>query len=427
MKSRWLAAGILCVFATAGASAQTQAQSQQQAPPQNPPPAAPQSAPQGPAPARPKTQTQPGRTSSNPVPSSETLQPPVDPIKGQVIEELVARVNNEIITTIDFQRSRADAAQAVRDECKACPPEKLQAELEETDKDVLRDLIDTSLMVQRAKDLDISVETDIVRELDEIRQQNNLPDMEAFQKAVESEGFDWEEFKNNIRKHLLVQEVMSREVASKLNINAADMQKYYDEHQDLFQRPEMVYVREIFVSTKDKPEADVPKLKAKAEELRQRVLENGDDFGELAKHFSDGSTAKQGGELGSFQPGQLTAEFSDVFKLNRNEMTPVIVKKDGSGFEILQVEERYEAGLQPMDKVGSEVKSRITNERLEPKKREYCDTLRKDSYVWVHPGYVDTAGVESTPIVAEETPIADKKSKDEDADKKKRKKFLKIF
>ncbi len=199
--------------------------------------------------------------------------------------------------------------------------------LEQMDKDVLRDLIDTSLMVQRAKDLDISVETDIVRELDDIRQQNNLPDMEAFQKAVETEGFDWEEFKNNIRKHLLVQEVMSREVASKLNIDATDMQKYYDAHKDLFQRPEMVYVREIFVSTKDKPEADIPKLKAKAEDLRQRVLENGDDFGELAKHFSDGSTAKQGGELGSFQPGQLNADYAQVFKLDRNEMTPVIANK----------------------------------------------------------------------------------------------------
>jgi peptidyl-prolyl cis-trans isomerase SurA len=423
MKSRWLAAGILCVFASAGVLAQTSQQSQQQTPPQNPPPAAPQS----PAPAHPKTQTQPGRTSSNPVPSSETLQPPVEPIKGQVVEELVARVNNEIITTIDFQRARSDAAEGVHDECKGCSPEKIQSALDEIDKNVLRDLIDTSLMVQRAKDLDISVETDIVRELDDIRQQNNLPDMEAFQKAVEKEGYDWEEFKNNIRKHLLVQEVMSREVASKLNIDAPDMQKYYDEHKDLFQRPEMVYVREIFVSTKDKPAAEVTKLKVKADELRQRVLENGDDFGELAKHFSDGSTAKQGGELGSFQPGQLTPEFSDVFKLNRNEMTPVITKKDGSGYEILQVEERYEAGLQPMDKVGGEVKSRITNERLEPKRREYCDTLRKDSYVWVHPGYVDTAGIESTPIVAEETPIADKKSKDEDADKKKRKKFLKIF
>ena len=426
MKSSWLAAGLLCVCA--GASAQAPQQSQQQPPPAQPqsaPPVAPAAAPQSPATSRPKGQTQPGRTSSNPVPSSETLQPPESPIKGQVVEELVARVNNEIITTLDYQRARADAATAVKEECKTCTPEQVQTALEQTDKDVLRDLIDTSLMVQRAKDLDISVETDVVREMDGIRQQNNLADMEALQKAVETEGIDWEEFKNNIRKHLLVNEVMRREVASKMTIDKVTMQKYYDEHKDLFQRPEMVYVREIFVSTKDKPEAEIPKLKAKADELRQRVLENGDDFGELAKHFSDGSTAKQGGDLGSFQPGQLNADYAQVFKLNRNEMTPVIQIKDG--YVVLQVQERYEAGLQPMEKVESEIEQRITNEKIDPKKRDYCNTLRSDSYVWVHPGYVDSAGVASTPIVEEQTPVADKKSKDEDSDKKKRKKFLKIF
>jgi peptidyl-prolyl cis-trans isomerase SurA len=426
MKSSWLAAGLL--FVCASASAQAPQQSQQQPPPSQPqsaPPVAPAAAPQSPATSRPKGQTQPGRASSNPVPSSETLQPPESPIKGQVVEELVARVNNEIITTLDYLRARADAATAVKEECKTCTPEQVHTALEQTDKDVLRDLIDTSLMVQRAKDLDISVETDVVREMDGIRQQNNLADMEALQKAVETEGIDWEEFKNNIRKHLLVNEVMRREVASKMTIDKVTMQKYYDEHNDLFQRPEMVYVREIFVSTKDKTEAEIPKLKAKADELRQRVLENGDDFGELAKHFSDGSTAKQGGDLGSFQPGQLNADYAQVFKLNRNEMTPVIQIKDG--YVVLQVQERYEAGLQPMEKVESEIEQRITNEKIEPKKRDYCNTLRSDSYVWVHPGYVDSAGVASTPIVEEQTPVADKKSKDEDSDKKKRKKFLKIF
>jgi peptidyl-prolyl cis-trans isomerase SurA len=292
------------------------------------------------------------------------------------------------------------------------------------DKTVLRDLIDQSLMVQRAKDLDVSVETDVVREMDGIRQQNNLPDLEALQKAVENDGIDWEEFKNNIRKHLLVQEVMRREIASKLSVDKATIQKYYDDHKDMFVRPETVYVREIFVSTKDKPESEIPKLEAKADDLRRRVLEDGDDFGELAKHFSDGSTAKDGGELGSSHPGEFDPQYAEVYKLNKNEMTPVL--KIANGFEILQVQERYEAGLQPLEKVESEIEQRITNERIEPKKREYCNKLRMDSYVWVHPGYVDTAGVVSSPIVEEETPVADKKSNN-DPDKKKRKKFLKIF
>src|SRR5579862_5059437 len=116
MKSRWLVAGVLCAFAGAAAFAQTQQQSQQgttppppqqqAAPPDTQKTAPPAAAPKAPATSKTKTQTQPGRTSSNPVPSSEALQPPETPIKGQVVEELVARVNNEIITTLDYQRAR---------------------------------------------------------------------------------------------------------------------------------------------------------------------------------------------------------------------------------------------------------------------------------------------------------------------------------
>ncbi len=142
--------------------------------------------------------------------------------------------------------------------------------------------------------------------------------------------------------------------------------------------------------------------------MRQRVAVNGDDFGELAKHFSDGSTAKQGGELGSFQPGALDHAYDVVFKLNRNEMTPVIRIPDG--FVILQVKERYEAGLQPLEKVEQQIESRLQAQMMEPRVREYLNTLRQDSYVIVHPGYVDSAAVATSTPIVEEVPEAPKKS-----------------
>ncbi len=93
------------------------------------------------------------------------------------------------------------------------------------------------------------------------------------------------------------------------------MQKYYEDHKDEFVRPEQVILREIFVSTEGKPDSDMPALQQEGGGLLQRV-KNGEDFGELAKHFSDGSTAKQGGDLGQFERGQLAANIEqEVFKL----------------------------------------------------------------------------------------------------------------
>ena len=112
-----------------------------------------------------------------------------------------------------------------------------------------------------------------------------------------------------------------------------------------------MYVREIFVSTEGKTEEEKVTLRAKADGLLARV-KAGEDFGELAKRFSDAGTAKAGGELGLFRRGVMDPALEQaVFKLNRNDFTDVI--PIATGFEILQVMERYEAGQQPLEKVGS--------------------------------------------------------------------------
>src|SRR5207248_4210390 len=154
----------------------------------------------------------------------------------------------------------------------------------------------------------------------------------------------------------------------------AQVQEYYNEHKSEFVRPELVTLREIFVSTEGKPESEKPALRKKADELLQRV-KNGEDFGELAKHFSDGSTAKQGGDLGKFEHGQLAANIEQaVFLLKRLQTTDVIPTK--TGFLILQVGEHYEAGQQPQDKVENEIMDKLYNERLRPTLRTYVETLR---------------------------------------------------
>jgi peptidyl-prolyl cis-trans isomerase SurA len=173
--------------------------------------------------------------------------------------------------------------------------------------------------------------------------------------------------------------------------------KYYNDHKSEFVRPETVVLREIFVSTENKPAADVPALQKKAEGLRNRVLNNGDDFGEMAKHYSDSPTAQQSGELGSFQRSQLDPKIADkVFALNRNQMTDVMETK--TGFEILKVVERYEAGEQSLDKVEPEISNKLYERKMEPAMREYLKTLREDSYLQIKPGFTDTAAVKAEPI-----------------------------
>ncbi len=316
--------------------------------------------------------------------------------KAKVVEEIIARVNNEVITNSDLQRAQSTVQEEAKQDCPKCTPQQLQIMVTEKQKNVLRDLIDQSLLVQRAKDMGINVEADVVKKLDQIRQQNNLPDMDALDKALTSQGLSAEEFKSNIRNGMLTQDVIRREVGSRLIIAKDEIQKYYNEHRSEFQRPEQVYLREIFVSTEGKTEAEIPELEKKAKNLRERV-QKGEDFAELARRYSDSKTAKSGGELGVFERGQLSKDIEDiVFKMNKGQVTDVIRTK--TGFLFLKVEQRFEAGLQPVEKVEGEISNRIYMDKMEPALRSYLQTLREDSYVVVKPGYVDTAGVSSTPI-----------------------------
>ena len=336
---------------------------------------------------------------------------------GKLVEEIVARVNNEIITSSEY----AKAEQALRDEitqgCAGCSAAQIDAAYNEQHKDILRGLIDQALLVQRAKDMGVSVETQLVKQLDQTRQQHNLPSMEALEKAVESSGLSWEEYKSNIRNTLMTQDVIRKEVGGRIAVDDADLKKYYEEHKSEYVRPEQVYLSEILISTDGKSPDDYPALKKKAEDFLDRI-KKGEDFGELAKRYSDGQTAKQGGDMGAFGRGQLAKPLEDqVFKLNRGDMTDVIQTK--AGFEILKVEEHYQAGQQPFDKVENEITNKFYQDKMQPALRSYLAELREESYLTIKPGYVDSASTGGNSVIEEVAPTPDSTKKPAKPSKKK--------
>src|SRR6266446_5727967 len=315
----------------------------------------------------------------------------VDPNAGRTVEEIIARVNNEIITRSEYEKSRQSAEEGAREDCQGkCTPEQLKAEIDQRQKTSLRDLIDQSLLVQRAKDMGVSVEPELIKRLDAIRTDNKLASMEELEKAVSGQGLNWEDFKNNIKNSLLTQRVISSEVGSHISISDEEVNKYYEAHKTEFVRPEQVALREIVVSTEGKKPEDLPDLKKKAETALKRV-QDGEDFGEIAKRLSDGSTKAQGGFLGIYKRGELSKELEDkVFKMKRNELTEVMETKQG--YLVLQVLEHYDEGEQSLAKVKNEIMDKLYSARMEPAMREYLKTLREQSYVIIKPGFQDIAG-----------------------------------
>src|ERR1700694_5181502 len=142
---------------------------------------------------------------------------PAEPKKSEIVaiktvEEIIARVNNEIITRSELDKARIASEEDARQECQGkCTPEQLRTDIEDRQKNTLRDLIDQSLLVQRGKDMGVNVEPELIKRLDQLRQQNKIDSMEDLEKAVTAQGSNWEDFKNNIRTGFLSPRVRSGE------------------------------------------------------------------------------------------------------------------------------------------------------------------------------------------------------------------------
>ncbi len=353
-----------------------------------------------------------------------------------VVEEIVARVNNAIITRADLRRSEAE----IEDEVKQNGAPNPQQEIEQRQKDQLRDLINQQLLIQKGQDLGLSVDTDLIKRLDEIRKQIGAKDMDELQQSAEKQGVNWEDFKNNLKNQMMSQRVIQQEVGSKIGqqITPAEIQKYYDDHKKEMEQPEHLRLSEILVPVetpkgpdgKDDPSAQptpeaIAAAQAKANSLEEQI-KKGAPFEDVAKANSAGPTAANGGDLGYFKRGSLAKELEDkTFALKSGEITDPIRTKQG--FVILKVSEHTPAGVPPLKSVENAIQERLYYAKLNPALQDYFKHLREDAYIYVRDGYVDTGKVagQSGPVFTEDT-TKNKKAK-ELAAKKKKKRLLKVI
>ena len=166
-----------------------------------------------------------------------------------VVEEIIARVNNEIITRTEYAHSRDQLKQEAQQQ----NPSGADQVVAEKQRDVLRDLIDQQLLLQKGKDLGITGDTELIKRLDEMRKQMNLQTMEELEKAAEAQGISYEEFKQNTRNQIITQRVIGQEVGSHMTLDKNEVKRFYDEHQAEMQQPEQIRLSEILIAPKTPP------------------------------------------------------------------------------------------------------------------------------------------------------------------------------
>lgn len=304
--------------------------------------------------------------------------------KAYVVESIIARVNSHIITNTDYQKAMQ---QLVSDSASQTPP-MTAAQLAAAQKNMLRDLIDQQLLLQRANDLGYSAESQTVHELDQIRANMHLATMQDLRQAIEAQGENYEDFRQNLANGILTRMVIEQDVAPRIDIPPDAIQKYYNQHKAEFVTQAGVDLSEIFISTKGQKASAIPKLKTLADQIQVRAA-RGEDFSNLAKTYSNGSTASQGGEIGFFKKGTLAPQLEKVvLALPVDGVTPVI--PTASGFLILKVNSIHQQGQESLAQARDQVEQKVYEKLLQPELQQYLANLRTQAYIQVAPGYVDT-------------------------------------
>jgi peptidyl-prolyl cis-trans isomerase SurA len=348
---------------------------------------------------------------------AQTARPasPESPYGGVTVEDIIARVNDQIITRSDYDRAMHDMDAEARQ--KGASMQQISA----GHADLLRNLIDQQLWLSKGKELEITGETELVNKLNEIRKQNNLETMEDLEKAAREQGISFEDFKANLRNTIITQEVMREEVGKRIQFTPGEARRYFDEHQQDYAQPESVTLAEILVSTgtpgsdqaggqTDDPQK-LAAAKAKADELEAK-LHAGGDFAQLARSFSDGPTAAEGGDLGDFQRDKLAKVLEDkTFALKSGQVTEPIQTRQG--YVILKVVKHTPGGVPDFKDVETQVMDNYYMVRMEPVMREYLSTMREQAYIDIKPGFTDSGASarQTKPIYSAYTPPAPKKKK----------------
>jgi peptidyl-prolyl cis-trans isomerase SurA len=306
----------------------------------------------------------------------------------EVIEEIVCKVNGDIITRNDLDKARKQAEEELRRN--NVGGSRLQEMLDARMPDILRDKISELLMIQRAKELDLKVDTDLNKYMADLQRRSGIADPQKFQEWVkEQAGEPYEDYRGDKKNEFLIQGVIREEIARKITFKREELEAYYNEHKADYQRQERIFLRQILISTAAKDQAAVAAAEKKAKDISQRA-KKGEKFADLAQTNSDDSaTAQDGGALPPFEKSQLDAKLAAaVWDQPRSYVTDPI--KIDAGFLILRVDEHYKAGLASFDEVENEVQNKMMEARLGPAERDYVTKLRQSAFLEIKPGYKDS-------------------------------------
>ena len=313
-------------------------------------------------------------------------------LRADIIEQVLVKVNGEIISKTDLEQAQVAALrqklngnvdpQTLKDDAQ------IKQLLAEVTPQILVHAVDELLLIQYGKEeLGLKMSDEQFRQIvNNIRKEQGLQDETKFQQALASENMTMDDLRKNLERQMLIEQVQRQEVGSKLNITEEEARQYYAKHPDEFAEPAAIMLREILVSVpKDGPSAAQDQAaRAKIDDARGRVLK-AEDFAKVANEVSDSPSKKTGGLIGPFSPADMSPQLKTLIdKMKPGDITPPI--RTPAGYQIFKLESQKAATVQPFDSVRDLISDKVAGARTQTEMRKFLSRLRAQAIIeWKNP------------------------------------------
>ncbi len=290
-----------------------------------------------------------------------------------VIEEIVAIVNDDIITLSQFRAKHEDLYQTLKVQFKGEEFEKRYAALKEN---LLEQMITDRLILQEAEKMEgMNPDEQLRLWLENLKKENNLNSDAELIRAVQKQGIDFEEWKNKMKENMMMEAVIGSEVRSNIVVDDSEIVSYYKLHPEEFTELPEYKLKAIYLSA----EGGNEEVEAKKREINEKIS-SGEDIGSLASKYSEGPEKENQGELGRFIKGELEKDLEQaVEKLKVGEIAPWL--KVQAGWFLLKLEERKDSRLKSFEEARGEIEEKFFNERSQKKLEEFLKKLKERSHI----------------------------------------------
>jgi peptidyl-prolyl cis-trans isomerase C len=301
------------------------------------------------------------------------------PIKAKAAatnsKDIAAKVNGVAITQTDIDR----AVKILLAQSKMQQPVSGEI-MKKAESAAMNQLISSELLYQAGlkqsdkKELDKQVEAQIAQ------RKAQFPSTAEYEKILKENNLTDKDMTLLMRKEVVINQLLEKVVASKVNVTDAEVKKFYEDNKEKFKNDESVKASHILIGVDAKAtDADKKKAREKAEAIRKRILA-GEDFAAVAKKDSTCPSAAQGGDLGFFPKGQMVPEFDKVaFSLKPGEISEVVETK--FGYHIIKVQEKKAAGTVSFEEAKKNIEGYLKSQKIQKGVGDYLDKLRKEAKV----------------------------------------------